>query len=114
VNTCSCFFFPHAHKATAVHTRAPAGGAHPRGADGGRSAATPPRRYAFGECYYEVTKDQCEELLEAKKEKVAEQMAALEVRVAGRARAHLAACHAAPSPPAPPRACARSWPGIAS
>ena len=27
------------------------------------------RSYAFGECYYEVTKDQAEELLEEQKEK---------------------------------------------
>ena len=35
-------------------------------------------RFAFGECYYEVTKDQCEELLEAKKDKVAAEVAVLE------------------------------------
>ena len=29
-----------------------------------------PIRYAFGECYYEVTKEQAEELLESKKEQV--------------------------------------------
>jgi len=37
-----------------------------------------PVRFAFGECYYEVTKDQAEELLETKKEKIAGEMAALE------------------------------------
>jgi len=37
-----------------------------------------PIRYTFGECYYEVTKDQCEELLDAQKDKVAEEMTALE------------------------------------
>merc|ERR1719446_1749820 len=37
-----------------------------------------PVRYAFGECYYEVTKDQAEELLETKKEAVAVEIAALE------------------------------------
>merc|ERR1719230_301056 len=37
-----------------------------------------PVRFAFGECYYEVSKDQAEELLEEKKEKVEEEMKALE------------------------------------
>ena len=37
-----------------------------------------PVRYAFGECYYEVTKEQAEELLEEHKDKVAEEMSALE------------------------------------
>ena len=36
------------------------------------------RRYAFGECYYEVTKDQAEELLEEQKDKVAAEVAKLE------------------------------------
>ena len=37
-----------------------------------------PIHYAFGECYYEVSKDQAEELLETQKEKIAEEMAKLE------------------------------------
>ena len=41
------------------------------------------RRYAFGECYYEVTKDQCEELLDEQKDRVAEEIAALEEQVSG-------------------------------
>ena len=35
-------------------------------------------RYAFGECYYEVTKDQAEELLDKKKDEAAEEIAKLE------------------------------------
>jgi len=35
-------------------------------------------RYAFGECYYEVTKDQAEELLETKKEAIAGEIATIE------------------------------------
>ena len=34
--------------------------------------------YAFGECYYEVTKDQAEELLDSQKDKVAEEMGVVE------------------------------------
>ena len=37
-----------------------------------------PGRYAFGECYYEVTKDAADELLESQKEKVAGEMSKLE------------------------------------
>lgn len=36
------------------------------------------RRYAFGECYYEVTKDQAEELLEEQKDKKEAEMRVLE------------------------------------
>ena len=43
----------------------------------------PRRRYAFGECYYEVTKDQAEELLDAQKDKVAAEMETLEQEVSG-------------------------------
>ena len=37
-----------------------------------------PGRYAFGECYYEVTKDAADELLESQKEKVAGEVSKLE------------------------------------
>jgi len=37
-----------------------------------------PVRYAFGECYYEVTKDAADELLESQKEKVAGEVSKLE------------------------------------
>merc|ERR1719473_354301 len=37
-----------------------------------------PVRYAFGECYYEVTKDRAEELLDEQKDKVAEEMKVIE------------------------------------
>lgn len=36
------------------------------------------RRYAFGECYFDCSKDQAEELLEEQKEKVAEEVTVLE------------------------------------
>merc|ERR1719152_256805 len=42
-----------------------------------------PIRYAFGECYFDTTKDQAEELLEAQKDKVAEQVSALEEEISG-------------------------------
>ena len=40
------------------------------------------RRYAFGECYYEVTKDQADELLEAQKEKLEKEMEGLKDELA--------------------------------
>merc|ERR1719217_424809 len=36
-----------------------------------------PVRFAFGECYYEVTKDQADELLEAQKEKIEKEVEGL-------------------------------------
>jgi len=41
-----------------------------------------PVRYAFGECYYEVTKDQADELLEAQKEKLEKEMEGLKDELA--------------------------------
>ena len=43
-----------------------------------RSALATHNSYAFGECYYEVTKDQAEELLDSQKDKVAEEMGVVE------------------------------------
>ena len=40
------------------------------------------RRYAFGECYYEVTKDQAEELLDSRKEKTEADSKAVEDEIA--------------------------------
>merc|ERR1719316_1567188 len=40
-----------------------------------------PIRFAFGECYYEVTKDQAEELLDEKKDTAAEKMSSLEAEL---------------------------------
>jgi len=37
-----------------------------------------PVRYAFGECYYEVTKDAADELLESQKDKIAEEVSKIE------------------------------------
>ena len=34
-------------------------------------------RFAFGECYYEVTKDQADELLESRKDKIEAEIDAL-------------------------------------
>merc|ERR1712205_191863 len=42
-----------------------------------------PIRYAFGECYFEVTKDQAEELLESQKEGVEGEAKVLEEEVSG-------------------------------
>ncbi len=38
-------------------------------------------RYSFGECYYEVTKDQADELLESQKDKITEEIQALETEL---------------------------------
>ena len=37
-----------------------------------------PRRYAFGECYFEVSKDQADELLESQKDSAAAEMKTIE------------------------------------
>ena len=39
-------------------------------------------RYAFGECYYEVTKDQAEELLDSRKEKIEAESQGVEDEIA--------------------------------
>jgi len=42
-----------------------------------------PIRFAFGECYFEVTKDRADELLEEQKAKVDEEVAALDKEISG-------------------------------
>ena len=42
-----------------------------------------PVRYAFGECYFECTKDQADELLEKQKDEVMEEIKAVEADIAG-------------------------------
>ena len=54
------------------------GGAVP---DGRPTLRPAPRRYAFGECYYEVSKDRADELLEEQKDKVQEEIDGLKVEL---------------------------------
>ena len=49
--------------------------------DGRPTLRPAPRRYAFGECYYEVSKDRADELLEEQKDKVQEEIDGLKVEL---------------------------------